>query len=150
MFKVVGAKMSVRSIVYLYFVLHLFKILGSIMSIFCESYESAILRKIFSLTSNSCHKSAPKSCGLSDLGTLANLVSLASLNCLVWLVRLASSASLASLACLNSPVSLTDETGICQDLFSNHVGMADMAGLAGYTIINTISIDRPVKLFRQA
>ena len=78
---------------------------------------------------------------------MANLVSLASLDCLVWLARL---ASLASLACLTSPVSLTDETGLCQDLVSNHVGMADLAGLAGYTILYTIPIDRPVKLFRQA
>ena len=62
-------------------------------------------------------------------------------------VGMADLASLASLACLTSPVSLT---GLCQDLVSNHVGMADLAGLAGYTILYTIPIHRPVKLFRQA
>ena len=62
---------------------------------------------------------------------------------------LASLDCLVRLACLTSPVSLTDEAGLCQDLVSNHLGMADLsdlAGLAGYTI----PLDRPVKLFRQA
>ena len=72
---------------------------------------------------------------------------------MVWLARSASLALLASkasLAYLTSLINPTDETGQCQDLVSNHVGMAYLAGLAGYTILYTLQIDRPVKLFRQA
>ena len=90
-------------------------------------------------TGGSCHKSAPKSCGLSDLAslaTLASLVILASLDCLA---RLGSLASLPSLASLASPVSLTDEAGLHQDLVSNHVGLADLASLAIVAILASLA-----------
>ena len=61
---------------------------------------------------------------------MANLISLASLDCLVWSARLASFASIPSLPSLASPVRLTDKAGLCQDLASNHVGMADLASPA--------------------
>ena len=95
-------------------------------------------------TGGSCHKSALKSCGLSDLASLAtfaSLVILASLDCLVRLARLACLASLPSLACPASPVSLRDEAGLRQDLVSHHADLADLADLAGladYTILYTI------------
>jgi hypothetical protein len=78
------------------------------MSAACESTESASLRKsAFSqvATRGSCHKSAPRVAGLADLASLASLPSLA------------------------SPVSLTGEAGLPQDLLvSSHAGLDGLAG----------------------
>ena len=126
-----------------------------IFFVFCFNFSCYNVRFIVSLrrvhasgrvffTGGSCHKSAPKSCGLSDLAslaTLASLVILASLDCLVRLARLSCLASLTSLACPASPVSLRDEAGLRHDLVSHHADLADLADLAGladYTILYTI------------